>query len=323
MTSREFFKFHAEDKKYDVIFIDAEHKADHVYKDVIDSMKHLNEGGFIILDDCNPPTKFHATPQYNCGPAWNGTVYQAFIQLKYELKDWSCFVVNGNWGLGILTNRKILKNEIIPFSIYNYVYENFDINRKELLQLISYNEFNKLVDNDNKDIILMRSEYNQRQGLIDLCSAFPENIIMAEIGSYAGESTELFLNSNKISHLYAIDPWKSGYDDTDKASFTDFEKVEKYFNKIVIGKPVTKLKMTFAEAFDLLPQLDVIYIDGSHQYEDVLNDIELALKKIKPGGIICGHDYHDYAPGVITAINLKLGLPENIFLDNSWIFHIK
>jgi len=36
---------------------------------------------------------------------------------------------------------------------------------------------------------------------------------------------------------------------------------------------------------------DVIYIDGDHSYQGVKRDLQLALKKVRPGGFICGHDY--------------------------------
>jgi len=52
----------------------------------------------------------------------------------------------------------------------------------------------------------MRNEANT-QGLLDLINSLPTDIIMAEIGCYKGESTELFINSGKIKKLFAIDIW--------------------------------------------------------------------------------------------------------------------
>ena len=36
---------------------------------------------------------------------------------------------------------------------------------------------------------------------------------------------------------------------------------------------------------------DWIYIDASHRYEDVLNDLEMARLKVKLDGLILGDDY--------------------------------
>ena len=40
----------------------------------------------------------------------------------------------------------------------------------------------------------------------------------------------------------------------------------------------------------IIPQLDFIYIDGNHSYNYVYNDIDMYYKKVKPNGIMCGHD---------------------------------
>jgi predicted O-methyltransferase YrrM len=50
-----------------------------------------------------------------------------------------------------------------------------------------------------------------------------------------------------------------------------------------------------ASASEFLPLLrdqsfDLIYVDGSHIYQDVKRDLEQASRLIKPGGVICGDD---------------------------------
>lgn len=37
--------------------------------------------------------------------------------------------------------------------------------------------------------------------------------------------------------------------------------------------------------------LDFVYIDGDHSYDYVMTDIILYARRVKPGGIISGHDY--------------------------------
>lgn len=149
MTSDEFFENHVKDQKYDVIFIDWMHTEEQAYKDVKNSIKCLNKDGFIVIHDCNPENEFltRSYEEYlnNLG-GWNGTVYRAFIKLKYELRDWSCFVVNENYGCGILTSRKILENKLINFNIDDFTWNDFEKNRKELLQLLTYEEYTQLLN---------------------------------------------------------------------------------------------------------------------------------------------------------------------------------
>jgi len=48
---------------------------------------------------------------------------------------------------------------------------------------------------------------------------------------------------------------------------------------------------------------DIVYIDADHSYYSVLKDLEKSRKKVKPGGIISGHDYSPRTQGVINAVN--------------------
>lgn len=142
MTSDEFFKRCK--SKYDVVFIDGLHVEEQAYKDVKNAIKCLNPNGFIVLHDCSPPyesfTRSYEDFLKKPG-AWNGTVYKAFIRLKYELKNWSCFVVNVNFGCGILTERNILKNQLIDADISKITWDFFSKNRNGLLQLVSFDEY--------------------------------------------------------------------------------------------------------------------------------------------------------------------------------------
>jgi hypothetical protein len=48
--------------------------------------------------------------------------------------------------------------------------------------------------------------------------------------------------------------------------------------------------------------LDVVFIDASHFYEDVRDDILAWLPKVVSGGTICGHDITEDFPGVRRAV---------------------
>lgn len=49
--------------------------------------------------------------------------------------------------------------------------------------------------------------------------------------------------------------------------------------------------------------LDYVYIDADHHYEPVCRDIDAWLPKVKPGGVIAGHDFCEYPGfGVIQAV---------------------
>jgi hypothetical protein len=77
-------------------------------------------------------------------------------------------------------------------------------------------------------------------------------------------------------------------------------------------KYITTLKLSSVEAARLFDDksLDFVFIDGSHLYESVRDDIAAWAPKIKSGGIIAGHDYdtpEDEFNGVKKAVDEVFG----------------
>ena len=67
------------------------------------------------------------------------------------------------------------------------------------------------------------------------------------------------------------------------------------------------LKLTSLEASKKFKDesLEFVFIDASHEYEDVLNDLQAWFPKIKKGGILAGHDCYPNNPewgGVYKAV---------------------
>lgn len=56
------------------------------------------------------------------------------------------------------------------------------------------------------------------------------------------------------------------------------------------------LKKNFVKA-------DMIFIDGSHEYNDVSDDIFSYIGLLNSGGVLCGDDYCEYWSGVKRAVN--------------------
>ena len=139
-TSDEYFNNLEKNKRFDLIFIDGLHLEYQVDRDINNSLKHLNDNGFIVIHDCNPPTKFHQRDIYIVDgkfPAWNGTVWKSFVKKRMNDKNLNMCVVNTDWGVGIIQKGKQKLYE----SKQNLSYDNFEINRKKVLNLISVTEF--------------------------------------------------------------------------------------------------------------------------------------------------------------------------------------
>lgn len=133
MTSDEFFEQNTEN--FDIVFVDGLHEANQVYRDIVNSLNVLNEGGVIVCHDMNPPSELHQkVPRQS--RSWNGDCWKAFVRLRMERDDLEMCVIDDDCGLGIIHTgtQKILKKEELT-------YENLDKNRKEWLNLVSVEEF--------------------------------------------------------------------------------------------------------------------------------------------------------------------------------------
>ena len=54
--------------------------------------------------------------------------------------------------------------------------------------------------------------------------------------------------------------------------------------------------------------LDWLYLDTSHTFEATTMELGAALRVVKSGGFICGHDYSQQTPGVIAAVKAFAGV---------------
>ena len=173
---------------------------------------------------------------------------------------------------------------------------------------------------------IMRTQPHQKQGLLDLINYCNfKSATMLEIGSYAGESTKIFLDSSSFKKIHCLDPWLSGYDSADYAS-NHMSGIEKAFMEFSKDKEEILVFKNFStEIADLFPDdyFDLVYIDACHTYEAVIQDINISIPKIKSHGFIAGHDYGDPNFKVTEAVNDRLGSPSRVFADSSWIFPIK
>tara|TARA_Y100001933_G_scaffold243176_1_gene271532 strand:+ start:2867 stop:3502 length:636 start_codon:yes stop_codon:yes gene_type:complete len=133
MTSDEFFEL--TDDKFDIVFVDGLHHAEQVYKDILNSLEVLNEGGTIVCHDMNPQRYEHQVIPQVPG-TWNGDCWKAFVQLRMERTDLKMCVIDADWGLGVIQKGRQEKLEEVELT-----YDNFDKNRERWLNLISEEEF--------------------------------------------------------------------------------------------------------------------------------------------------------------------------------------
>lgn len=137
LTSDVFFKTNR--RKFDVIFIDGLHEHQQVSRDVDNSLKYLNEGGYIILHDVLPEKLEHTiVPRPKPTGHWNGDVYKAWLKLR-RVSSLSMYVINDDNGVGVIQVGE-QKPIHVPLEFESITRENMNI--------ISVKEFNDLLQTD-------------------------------------------------------------------------------------------------------------------------------------------------------------------------------
>lgn len=147
-----------------------------------------------------------------------------------------------------------------------------------------------------------------------------------EIGTYFGKSASFMgveiLKSGKSIVFDTIDTFKGSKNELDKKQKAyNTVDVEKHARHNLKDLPVNIKKGTSLGMCRKYKNnsLDFVFIDGSHQYEDVKKDIKAWLKKVKKGGILAGHDYNN--TNVKRAVDELLPDAKPVSAT-SWIFEV-
>jgi len=115
------------------------------------------------------------------------------------------------------------------------------------------------------------------------------NIVTAvEIGSYFGVSTRHIASLLPVgSKLYAIDTWE--YFNGQYEQFLSNMVISGLADKVIPMKQRSDNAIKFFNQFE--KKFDFIYIDGDHETEGVLSDLENYYPILTSTGIICGDDW--------------------------------
>lgn len=100
LFSDDFFEHLRKETKYNVIFIDGDHRMPQAKVDVQNALRHIAQGGYIIMHDCLPKQANAVVAEKPAGGgAWNGQVWEAWRYVRSR-KDLLSFVVDTDWGVG-------------------------------------------------------------------------------------------------------------------------------------------------------------------------------------------------------------------------------
>lgn len=174
-----------------------------------------------------------------------------------------------------------------------------------------------------------------------------EKLKILEIGSFYGNSAitmakTLIQNGHDDATIVCVDHFNGSFEHYVDKRFTPMlmnesgrpEIYEQFISNIfresneiyyIMLQMIRPLVMPSSMAFDLFKHFDVtfdiIFVDGSHQYQDVLNDLNNSFKILNENGIIFGDDYNNFT-GVKMAVDRfshEFGYPCNKnIIDNNY-----
>lgn len=143
----------------------------------------------------------------------------------------------------------------------------------------------------------------------EMVNTFPSDSTFVEVGAFKGKSSSYMAveiaNSKKKIDFYVVDIWSYTVDhfggevDVYDLYLKNTNPVKKYIKPLKMNS--VKASKQFADN-----SIDFLFLDAGHEYEDLFTDIDAWYSKVKPGGIVAGHDYYPENPswgGVYAAMN--------------------
>jgi predicted O-methyltransferase YrrM len=122
------------------------------------------------------------------------------------------------------------------------------------------------------------------EALYDLARGCTGRGAIVEIGSWKGKSTiclGLGARAGKADRIFAIDP-HADY------RFGDFKANVERAGIADLVTPIPSLSQAAAGGFD--EPIELLFVDGSHEYDLVLEDFEQWVPKVVEGGWVAFHD---------------------------------
>jgi hypothetical protein len=117
--------------------------------------------------------------------------------------------------------------------------------------------------------------------------------IGAEIGIYKGGFTKMFCEAGL--KMYAIDPWAPYYGDKNQGRlnliYEEACNTLAPYDCVIVKKSSMEAQRDFRRG-----SLDFVYIDSDHRFKETAEDLVEWEKKVRPGGVVAGHDYFTSLP---------------------------
>ncbi|MEH2100139.1 MAG: class I SAM-dependent methyltransferase [Nostoc sp.] len=195
-------------------------------------------------------------------------------------------------------NRLLSDSDYILIISNQNIRNGYAIFQRKTVQLVSYQNIHDAVESIEGFMVSGQEEY-----LFNKVKSLPEDAVIVEIGSFKGRSTVAMAYAciGTKRKIYSIDTWDGNDADFPERQFFKVWQQNVQLNGLEhYVTPLRGYSHDVLKRWDKLTNskdIDFIFIDGSHQYLDVLKDFELSFSLVKNGGWIAFHDVVPTWPG--------------------------
>lgn len=147
------------------------------------------------------------------------------------------------------------------------------------------------------------SFHNHYHIIYDICTSIEhENITYLEIGTFAGGSASLISSHPKVKKVISID---LGYPIDKSIPIENVSKFKHNECEYFYIQGDSTNQETISKLKSISTKIDILLIDGNHNYDWVINDFNNYCDFVKKGGYIIFDDYKDekYSPEVRIAVD--------------------
>mmetsp|Transcript_122059 Transcript_122059/g.356552 ORF Transcript_122059/g.356552 Transcript_122059/m.356552 type:complete len:369 (+) Transcript_122059:40-1146(+) len=149
--------------------------------------------------------------------------------------------------------------------------------------------------------------------------------LMVEVGVNTGEVPLILLSRHPTLHWLGVDPYENQGDQGpgDAAALEEaVSQLDPWLGSrahlLVARSSQVSDKMLLGLAGNR--SVDLVFIDACHSEQSAFEDITFWAPRIRPGGIIAGHDYTPYYGGVVRAVHRALPKDSVLHLAPDGVF---
>jgi predicted O-methyltransferase YrrM len=141
------------------------------------------------------------------------------------------------------------------------------------------------------------TKVSELEFLYETAASMPENARVVEVGSWRGRSAVAIctaLAEKSDPRFWAVDTFRGDSETEQDVGPVQGDEIKDEFLRNVANFDFVETVVADSReaSREFEPgSLDWIFIDGDHTYPSVIADIKCWAPKLKPGGLLSGHDY--------------------------------